>query len=141
MCPRDVSQMERVLRRIAYQKVFTTRHTPWLGQSSMDEAVVANEITDLNIGYVLLAQKLLRLDRPAAMLRLGIDGEVADFVATLTPSQILTLSSTNALLCGLRLGELLPAVTRTGHDALAQQAHLFIVLASRHGTPSKEIPA
>jgi flagellar transcriptional activator FlhD len=105
----------------------------------MDEAVVANEITDLNIGYVLLAQKLLRLDRSAGMLRLGIDAEVADCLAGLTPSQILTLSSSNALLCGPRAGELLPAVTRTGHDAIAQQAHMFIVLASRHDTPSKEI--
>ncbi|NKE66142.1 flagellar transcriptional regulator FlhD [Ramlibacter sp. RBP-2] len=91
---------------------------------------VENEITDLNIAYLLLAQKLLREDRAAAMLQLGIDRGQAQFIGRLAVPEILTLSSARGLLCGFRMGELVRTVLQTGHDEPLQRAHLFIVLAA-----------
>ncbi len=111
----------------------------------MFPAEVPHEIKDLNIAYVLLAQKLLRHDRTAGMLWLGVDAEVADFVLSLSSAQILRMSAGNALLCGFRLGGQLPAVLASEHAGHVQQAHLVIVLASQHNQlphrqPQQEIP-
>ncbi len=93
---------------------------------------VENEIVDLNIAYLLLAQRLLREDRPAGMLQLGIDRGLAEFIAGLGVPEILTMSSARGLLCGFRMGELLRTVLRSGHAEPVQRAHLFIVLAGGH---------
>lgn len=93
---------------------------------------VESEITDLNIAYLLLAQRLLREDRPAGMLQLGIDRGQAEFIARLAVPEILTMSSAKSLLCGLRMGELVRTVLRTGHEEPLRRAHLFIVLAAEH---------
>lgn len=93
---------------------------------------VENEIADLNIAYLLLAQRLLREDRAAGMLHLGMDREQADFIVRLGVPEILTLSSAKGLLCGLRMGGPVRTVLHTGHDEPLQRAHLFIVLAAGH---------
>jgi len=106
----------------------------------MFPAEVPHEINDLNIAYVLLAQKLLRHDRTAGMLWLGVDAEVADFVLSLSSAQILRMSAGNALLCGFRLAGQMPAVPGTDHAGHVQQAHPFIVLASHRNRLRREQP-
>ncbi|MHB1123411.1 MAG: flagellar transcriptional regulator FlhD [Ramlibacter sp.] len=98
---------------------------------------VENDISDLNIAYVLLAQRLLREDRAAGMLQLGIDRGQADFIAGLAIPEIRTISSANGLLCGFRMGELVRTVLHSGHDEAVQRAHLFIVMAGGHATASR----
>lgn len=73
------------------------------GQMSADGA--AGEIADLNLSYLLLAQKLLARDRAGAMLRLGISAELADLLAAMSTPQLARLAATNFLLCGFRLAE------------------------------------
>lgn len=111
----------------------------------MFPAEVPQEIKDLNIAYVLLAQKLLRHDRAAGMLWLGVSAEAADFLLGLSSAQILRISAGSAPLCGFRLDGQMPAVLGTEHAGHVQQAHLFIVLAShdnrpRHRQSQQEIP-
>lgn len=96
-------------------------------------AEVPEEIAHINVAYMLLAQRLLRHDRAGGMLRLGIDAEAADFILGLAPAQVLRMSSSNALLCSLRTGEMVRTVFASGHPEPQQQAHLFIVLAGEHG--------
>jgi flagellar transcriptional activator FlhD len=98
----------------------------------------ASEMTELNMAYLLLAQKLLRQERAGGMLRLGVTPEVAEFVLGLSPSQILKMSSASTLLCGFRMGELVRAVLGTTHGGWLQRAHLFIVLAARHTAPREQ---
>lgn len=107
----------------------------------MNASEVSSEITDLNIAYVLLAQKLLRHDKAAGMLRLGLARQAADYILGLSPARILRLSAADALLCGFRLGEVDPDAIDTGHDRWAQQAHLFIVLANQRGAARQGVPA
>ncbi len=91
----------------------------------------SKEIANLNLAYMLLAQKLLRQDRAAAMLRLGVSDELADMLVGMSLAQIIKLSTSNFVLCAFRLEEL--PIIKLVQDARAsslQQAHLSIVLAS-----------
>jgi flagellar transcriptional activator FlhD len=64
-----------------------------------------DEIQDLNLSYLLLAQRLLAEDRAMAMFRLKVDGEMADLLASLSARQLGQLSRTNQLLCQLSLSD------------------------------------
>lgn len=99
-----------------------------------EAADASQEIAALNLTYMLLAQKLLRQDRAAAMLRLGISAEMADLLAGMTLAEVVKLSTSNFVLCAFRLDEL-PGVGRMiqpGREASLQQAHLSILLAGAH---------
>lgn len=96
----------------------------------MDGADASKEIADLNLTYLLLAQKLLREDRPAAMLRLGVGAEVADLLLALPAAAVVKLATSNFLLCAFRLDELpvLRTVMQGPREHSLQQAHLSILL-------------
>jgi flagellar transcriptional activator FlhD len=96
----------------------------------MHAADATKEIADLNLTYLLLAQKLLRQDRAAAMLRLGIGAEVADMLLAMSLAEVVKLAGSNLVLCGFRLDELpvLRTVMQDARERALQQAHLSIVL-------------
>jgi flagellar transcriptional activator FlhD len=60
------------------------------------------EIKEANLTYLMLSQGLIRQDKAQALFRLGISEESADLIATLSPSQIMKLASSNMLLCRFR---------------------------------------
>ena len=99
----------------------------------MPPADATKEIADLNLTYLLLAQKLLRQDRASAMLRLGLGSEVADVLIGMSLAEVVKLATSNFVLCAFRLDELPIArsVMRDGRDRALQQAHLSIVLAAQ----------
>ena len=88
------------------------------------------EIREINLGYMLLAQQMLREDRAAAMFRLGIDKDVADIMENLTASQLLKMASSNMLLCRFRFDDRLMAEMLTSHsrDHSVSQFHAAILL-------------
>lgn len=102
----------------------------------MSEA--AQEIADLNLTYMLLAQKLLRKDKASAMLRLGIGAEMADLLAGMSLAEVVKLASSNFVLCAFRLDELPIArtVMQDARERALQQAHLAIVLAAQKPSPA-----
>ncbi len=57
----------------------------------MNAANASKEIADLNLTYMLLAQRLLRQDRPAAMLRLGISPEMADLLIAMSLAEVIKI--------------------------------------------------
>jgi flagellar transcriptional activator FlhD len=97
------------------------------------------EIGDINLAYMLLAQKLVKQDKAAAMFRLGINQELADLLAGMSLSQIVKLASSNLLLCGFRLGSA-PMLTVASNEKASglQMAHMSILMAARqsHATPA-----
>ena len=101
---------------------------------------VSKEIGDLNLSYLLLAQKLLRQDRAAAMFRLGIACELADMLIGMSLSQIVRLAATNFVLCGFRLNDVpsVSSMVQGAGDRALQQAHLSILLAARQNEPQAE---
>ena len=99
----------------------------------MPAADATKEIADLNLTYLLLAQKLLRQDRAAAMLCLGLGAEMADVLVAMSLSEVVKLATSNFVLCAFRLGELPIArtVMQDARERALQQAHLSIVLAAQ----------
>lgn len=99
----------------------------------MDEIASTNEIVDLNLTYLLLAQRLVREDVATAMFRLGLSREVADLLGKLSLSQIVKLAASTLFLCRLRFDDqpILLALTQDGKSPPLQQAHAAIVLAGQ----------
>ena len=56
-----------------------------------------DEIREANLSYLVLAQHLIRKDRPEALYRLGISEEVADSLDGLTTAQILKIAASEVL--------------------------------------------
>src|SRR3546814_4495042 len=79
------------------------------------DASLLNDIREVNLSYLLLAQRLLRENLAAGMFRLGFDADVAETIIKLSPAQVIRLASSSSVLCGFRLndGELLANLT---HD-------------------------
>jgi flagellar transcriptional activator FlhD len=93
---------------------------------------MSKEIADLNLTYMLLAQKLLREDRAAAMLRLGISAEMADLLVGMSLAETIRIAASNFVLCAFRLDELpiVQNVMQGDRQPALQQAHISILLAS-----------
>jgi flagellar transcriptional activator FlhD len=96
------------------------------------KAEVHKEIGDINLAYMLLAQKLVKQDKAAAMFRLGIGRELADLLASMSLSQIVKLAASNLLLCSFRLDNK-PMLTVAADDKSSglQHAHMSILMAAR----------
>ncbi|MGJ7491249.1 flagellar transcriptional regulator FlhD [Variovorax sp. ZT4R33] len=98
---------------------------------------IFREIGDINLAYMLLAQKLVKQDRAAAMFRLGIGEELADLLASMSLAQIVKLAASNLLLCSFRLDDHpMFAVVGEGKESALQQAHLSILMAARQQVPA-----
>jgi flagellar transcriptional activator FlhD len=63
---------------------------------------LVNEIRETNLAYLILAQALIREDRPSALLQLGLSEDIAQIVEAFSPAQISRLSQNNLLLCRMR---------------------------------------
>ena len=94
---------------------------------------IGNEIGEVNLSYLLLAQRLLRDDRATAMFRLGLSKELADLLGNLSLSQVIKLAASSSLLCRFRFDDhtILSALTHEGKDNSLQQAHAAILLAGQ----------
>ena len=94
--------------------------------------VISREIGEINLAYMLLAQKLVKQDRAEAMFRLGVGRELADLLANMSLSQIVKLAASNFLLCSFRLDDRpMFAVVGEGKEPALQQAHMSILMAAR----------
>ncbi|MDR3099922.1 MAG: flagellar transcriptional regulator FlhD [Paraburkholderia sp.] len=89
-----------------------------------------SEINEVNLSYLLLAQRLLREDRPAGVRRMGISEQLADVLARLTAAQAARLAASSQLLCRFRFDEhaILSALAEKGKAA---QIHSAMFMAAR----------
>lgn len=93
-----------------------------------------DEIRDLNLSYLILAQGLIRTDRAEAMYRLGIGEEAADQLEVLTASQIARIAASNQLLCRARFGDAMVWDLLASHGKARPAAgmHAAIVMAGQY---------
>src|SRR6187549_724268 len=100
-------------------------------EPAMAATEMTKEIADLNLTYMLLAQKLLREDKAAAMLRLGISSQMADVLVGMSLAEVIRIAASNFVLCAFRLDKLpiVQTVMQGDRQAGLQQAHISIVLA------------
>lgn len=99
---------------------------------------LTSDIREVNLAYLLLAQRLVREDRATAMIRLGLTREMADLVANLSVSQVVRLAASSFLLCRFRLGDhpALSALTEEKKGVSLKQAHASILLSSQELEPA-----
>lgn len=99
----------------------------------VSENSALSDIQEVNLSYLMLAQRLLRDNYAAGMYRLGLDADVADILLGLSPAQLVKLASTNTLICSFRLNdyELLSTLGQDVLGGVLQQAHSTILLAQR----------
>lgn len=112
-----------------------------------DERLMS-EIRDANLSYLILAQRLIRADKPQALYRLGLSEGIADVLDALTPSQLLKLSAGSMLMCRFRFDDemiwsLLTDHGRNGEkepagERSAARLHASILMA---GNYAEAVPA
>ncbi len=92
-----------------------------------------SEIKEVNLSYLLLAQRLLREDKPMGMFRMGISDQLADVLANLTFAQTVKLAASNQLLCRFRFDDhaVLSSLAEKVKAGSLAQAHSAILLASQ----------
>jgi len=96
------------------------------------------QIREINLTYLMLAQQLIRHDLAEAVYRLGVSEESAELIAALSPAQVYKLASSNTLLCRMRADENMVwslltsrhSPQRSGNDT-TQQLHASILMAGR----------
>jgi len=90
-------------------------------------------IREINLTYLMLAQQMIKKDKPAAIFRLGISQELVEVVGNLTPAQIIKMAASNMLLCRFRFDEnlLLNLLTDFNKDRLMSQAHAAILMSAQ----------
>ncbi|MCG7599336.1 flagellar transcriptional regulator FlhD [Halomonas sp. McH1-25] len=67
----------------------------------MHNESLLEDIQEVNLAYLLLAQRMLKEDRETAMFRLKIDERMADLMASLSIKQLSQMARSNQLLCRL----------------------------------------
>ena len=104
----------------------------------MENEQLLAEIREANLTYLMLAQSLIRTDKPAALFRLGLTEEAADLLAALSPSQVMKLASGNMLLCRFRVDDDIVWNLLTNHTAAkvdndaTTKLHASILMAGRY---------
>jgi flagellar transcriptional activator FlhD len=82
---------------------------------NFEEAVMSNppavneqllqEVREVNLAYLVLAQHMIRADRAQALYRLGVSEEVAAIIDQLTPAQLMKIASSNQLILRFRFDD------------------------------------
>ncbi|MFL9873789.1 flagellar transcriptional regulator FlhD [Paraburkholderia megapolitana] len=91
------------------------------------------EIREVNLSYLLLAQRLLREDKQTGMFRMGISDQLADVLASLSLAQTVKLAASNQVLCRFRFDDhaILTSLADKGKTSAVAQAHSAILMASQ----------
>jgi len=59
----------------------------------MDHEDFADEIRDLNLSYLILAQRMVQRDPASAAVKLGLEAETARWLAALPPAKLVRMAS------------------------------------------------
>ena len=91
------------------------------------------EIREVNLSYLLLAQRLLREDKQTGMFRMGISDQLADVLASLSLAQTVKLAASSQVLCRFRFDDhaILTSLADKGKTSAVAQAHSAILMASQ----------
>jgi len=101
--------------------------------SRLDDRSGLGDIQEVNLSYLLLAQRLLRENFSVGMFRLGCSEQVGRVLLDLSPAQLVRLAGSSMLICGFRLDDykLLSALTQDVLGGVLQQAHSTILLSQQ----------
>jgi flagellar transcriptional activator FlhD len=66
---------------------------------------VKSEVQESNLNYLILAQKMIKLDKHSAMYRLGVSESIADLIGSFSTLQLIKLASASVLLMRFRFDD------------------------------------
>jgi len=94
---------------------------------------ILEEIREVNLAYLLLAQRLLRENKQEGMFRLGLSKEIAEILTKLTPAQTIKLATFKSVLCQFRFKDqsLLSRITEPTKCDNMRRFHAAILLAQQ----------
>jgi flagellar transcriptional activator FlhD len=100
---------------------------------AMSAQETVDSIQEINLCYLMLAQRMLHEDRAVGMFRLGLSGQLADLLASLTLAQVVKLAASDQLLCFFRFNDhtMLNALTQPAKHADIAPTHAAVLLAGR----------
>lgn len=92
-----------------------------------------DEMREVNLNYLLLAQNMIKSDKTTAVFRLGISQAVADLIEALSPAQVLQLARSGMLVSRFRFddGAVLGMLTSYTKDRALAQSHAAILMANQ----------
>ena len=99
----------------------------------MHKSELLKHVYDINLSYLLLAQRLISQDKASAMFRLGINEEMANTLGELTLPQMVKLAEPNQLICQFRFDnhQTITRLTQESRVDDLQQVHTGILLSTR----------
>lgn len=99
---------------------------------NMDFNEQIQSIQNLNLSYLLLAQRLIRDDKFSAAFRLGLNDTVLDTLKDLSLPQLIKLSSTSQIICRLRVDNeaVIDCLTKDSRIDALQRIHTGIILST-----------
>ena len=91
------------------------------------------DIREANLSYLMLAQNLIRRDRPQALFRLGLTEEVAGVIDRMSPQQLVRVASAPMLMCRFRFDDdmVWGLLANHGKQSTTQSLHAGILMAGR----------
>jgi flagellar transcriptional activator FlhD len=91
------------------------------------------EIRELNIAYLMLAQKMLCCDRETAMFRLGISRALAEYIEKLSAARLVKMADNPVLIPRFRFDDeqIARLMAGEGRDETASTLHAAIIAANR----------
>lgn len=94
---------------------------------------ILSEIRDINLNYLMLAQQMIRQDKPAAIFRLGIGEDIANLIGSLSNSQLTKLASSQMMLARFRFDDcgILNMLTNYNKDSALTNAHAVVLMANQ----------
>jgi flagellar transcriptional activator FlhD len=99
----------------------------------MNNCETLESIREINLSYLMLAQRMLSEDRPTGMFRLGLSAKLADLLSGLTLAQTAKLAACDQLLCFFRFNDhaMLGALAVPARQPDVARTHAAVLLASQ----------
>ena len=91
------------------------------------------EIHEANLSYLMLAQQMIKSDKPAAIFRLGVSKDIANLLEDLSNSQLIKLASSNMMLARFRFEDssILCMLTNYNKERALAHSHAAILMAGQ----------
>ena len=99
----------------------------------MDERQVLESIREINLSDLMLAQHRLGEDYAGGMFKLGLSGQMAELISTLSPAQTIKFAQSEEFVCDFRFddADTLMALTKIDKGITATATHAAILLAAQ----------
>ena len=100
----------------------------------MTANTMLDEICEANLTYLMLAQTMIREDKPQALYRLGVSDEVAGIIEALSPAQLVRVAATNQLVCRFSCNDEMVwgLLTSHGKDRELAGVHVAILRSAEY---------